>query len=646
VAAIGIGVWCAGAAIIPSLTDPEQNLARIAKQVAAGPKNSDDNRRMKDELDKALRNYLSKQANLPTPDVVKKLQKVLPATAFEAHAIDLPRGLRVVEVDTVLQASDYLLMKGSSGFKVFPLSGLEVFDDARLINESAGPMLVAIGHSGGQPPHHPQIKVYALLPDDIADETEKLLPPLHGEGSARFAKNGRDIVLDLSLLSLGQVEQLFAAGPQSEDGTVHQDLDWKEAHYTSRYEYGSSPFVALYAVARCMRYPDLTATHRQFLGTQGYELVQENKSQDAGNFKVKRLPASGDRLAYQMTGSVGTFVVELGKVNGVWAVVGTRNAPSSTDAVAVKSNTTEQPKSTTAEKPVVEQTASVQTAPVALPEPAPARAPIVEKTLSATAGKPASDKLISAGTSTTGAETAKKADSKKEAARKAEQDKLAQQKLEQQKQQDKLEQQKIAKKKLEEEKLAQKKLDEQKLAQKKLDEQKLELKKKKEAEQKKIAEQKKPSEQRKEDEHTQAAPQVSAASGQAVVIAAGTVNIRLGANTDAKPVAAVSKGASLEIAGKQNGWYKVRYHGQEGFIYAGLVDYKKPDAYTTATVTKARKVRDNNKKALASSQAGDRVVILGGLENNKYKVQLANGKTGYVEKDAVDVKVDEPQFVP
>lgn len=631
VAALGLGLWIAGSAIIPSLTDPEQNLARVAKQLGVGPKNSDENKRMREDFDRAVKGYLSKLAGLPTPEIVKKLQKALPVSLYEVHAVELPRGLRIVEIDTVLQASDYLIMKGSSGNKVVALPGIEVFDDARLINESAGPMLVAIGHSGGQPPHHPQVKVFALLPDDITDETEKLLPPIRGEGIARFAKNGKDIVLDLSLMSLAQLEQLFAPGVQSEDGTAHQNLDWKEAHYTSRYEYGSSPFTALYAVARCMRYPDLTATHRQFLGPKGEQLVRENKSQDAGSFRVKRLASGPDLVSYLMTASVGSFAVDVQKVNGVWSVAGTRNTPANISV----GNAPAQPPA------VAAQTAPVTTAPIeekkiaepiaAQIQPEPAKAIIVEKKLSV----PDTSKSESGNS---------KAKAEREAQRVAEQkaaeQKAAEKKHEQELAQAKAEQEKFDKLKKEQARKEAERKEAQRLETEREKSKKQVAKNQKNEAEKKVAiAASKPAEADRPTSN-------SAAIAQGQVTAVGTVNLRSGPNTTAKPVTSVTKGAPVEIVGKENGWYKVRYQGQEGFIYAGLVDFKKPDAYTTATLTKERHVTDHHKKSLGKPQVGDRVVILGGLENNKYKVQLANGKTGYVDKDAVNVSIDEPQFVP
>ena len=562
----GLIVWSAASFIIPNVTDPEQNLARIAKDVANGPKNSDDNKRMADEFDQAIRRYLSKLDEKSSPEIIKDLGKILPPTAYEVHVVDLPRGLKIVEIDTVLQACDYLLMNGGSGHKVFPLPGLEVFDDARLINESAGPMLVTIGHSGGQPPHRPEVKVYAVLPDNISDETDKLLSsPVRGEGAARFAKNNRDVILDISLLSLGQAEKLFVPGPQNDDGIVHQYLDWKDAHYSSRFEYGPSPFTALYAVARCMRYPDLITTHRRFLGAKGEQLVHENKSQEAGDFRVKRLGDAGDKVSYILSSNVGTFLIDVDKANGACTIVSARNAPS-TIASQKKTATPQQ--------------VAISQPPAEAPAPTTAPAAIVEK--------------------------------KNDAAQQKGHEKQA---------------------KAEQERLAKEQHD-----------------KELEANAQKKGGKGDKTETAKESHQTIASATPSAVPGESAQISkqltANTVNLRSTPSTDGKTLTSLTRGVPVQIIGKDNGWYKVRSQGKEGYIYAGLIDYKKPDAYTTATIRKNLPVTDGHKKQLGHPQVGDRLVVLGGLENNKYKVQLSNGKTGYVDKDAIDVTIDEPQFVP
>jgi len=212
--------------VVPKLVNADQNLARVAKRVAAGPRSVEDAKRSKVELSNAIRTYLKDNGGDKTNQLSAGLQKLLPSSTYEVHIADLPRGLRVVEVDTVLQAADFLLMKTPTGSKVFDLPGFEVFDDARVLNDTAGPVVTLIGHSGGQPPHKPLVRTYALLPDSISDETDKLVPALKNDGSAKFAGNGQDI----------QVEVISKANKKG----AHEELSygllrWKDAKFSSDY---------------------------------------------------------------------------------------------------------------------------------------------------------------------------------------------------------------------------------------------------------------------------------------------------------------------------------------------------------------------------------------------------------------------------
>ncbi|MBI4532580.1 MAG: SH3 domain-containing protein [Candidatus Melainabacteria bacterium] len=511
-------LWTALFTIVPQLTNPEQNLEHIAKRAAKGPKNIEDAQHIRQEFDRSIRNFLPHIGHLTSARIADKLKRVLPTNTFEAHVVDLPRGLKVVEIDTVLQATSYLLMTNSSRTKVFSLPGLEVFDDARIISESEGPVLVLLGHSSGQPPHHPHIKVYSLLPDDISDETEKLVPAIRGEGSARFTANGRDILLDLSLPSLGQSEKLFSNVSILADGTAHQYLEWKDAHYASRYDYGTSQFAALYAVARCMRYPDLIATHMKFLGQSGRKLVENFKSPNAGNFQVRRTASPDGTILYDMTGITGKFQIEVKKEGQMWSVAEAKSMlPAEQDSLA-NTSLSANPNHPTAEKKTTSQST----------KPTLAIKPQAEQVEINHAG------VIS------------------------------------------------------------------------------------------------PGERAEISRH----------------IPASTVNLRIQPNTKSQALAELGKGSTIEVLSKENGWYKVRHKGKEGFVFGGLVDYYKPEAYTTATIRAVRLITDNKAKTISQAQIGDRVVVLGGIENNKYKVKLANGKIGYVDKDAVDVLIEAPPLMP
>ncbi len=229
--AIAITASIAASYVVPHFVDPEQNLGRVAKRLASGPTSVEQAGTIKKEFAEAVKAYLKTSGGNKVADLTKSLQKVLPDSAFEVHIVELPRGLRVVEIDTVLQATDFLVMKTNSGLKVFDLPGFEVFDDARILNDTAGPVLALLGHTGGQLPHRPILRCYALMPDYIHDESEKLVPPLKIDGTAKFAKNNQDVHFELNLPSKSRQKK-------STERLAYGTLKWKDAKYSS--DFGAS----------------------------------------------------------------------------------------------------------------------------------------------------------------------------------------------------------------------------------------------------------------------------------------------------------------------------------------------------------------------------------------------------------------------
>lgn len=233
--AVAITASIAASWLVPKLVDPEENLGRVAKTLAAGPTSVEQANKVKSDFAVAMKNFLKTAGDDKTPALNASLQKLLPTSAFEVHIVDLPRGLRVVEIDTVLQASSFLVMKTGSGTKVFDLPAFEVFDDARILNDSAGPVLALVGHSSGPPPHKPMVRTYALLPDSIMDETEKLVPAFKVDGVAKFAKNNQDIQVEFSVPAAtngGGKRAKKNAAPTTER-LAFGNLKWKDAHYVS-----------------------------------------------------------------------------------------------------------------------------------------------------------------------------------------------------------------------------------------------------------------------------------------------------------------------------------------------------------------------------------------------------------------------------
>jgi uncharacterized protein YraI len=144
--------------------------------------------------------------------------------------------------------------------------------------------------------------------------------------------------------------------------------------------------------------------------------------------------------------------------------------------------------------------------------------------------------------------------------------------------------------------------------------------------------------------------ETASASGESTVAAIrGTTNsiiLRKGPGTTFGSIDEIAKGTPIQVLGEEKSWYKVKANCKEGYVYAGLLEYKQPDAYTVATIKQGKRVTDESNRQLASLQVGDRLVVLGGIKNNKYKVQLANGKVGFVDKEALDVAIDAPPLVP
>jgi hypothetical protein len=519
IAGVGVLVLVAGIAwslIYPKIADPEIALSSHAKRVAQGPSSPDDAYSLNKKLNSDIQKFLQNFGTLESPQLLTKLRTLLPSNAFEAHIVDLPRALKIVEIDTVLQATTYLVMPPSikdGQPKIFVLKDIEVFDDGRIIKDAAGPILVLIGHTSGQPPHKPQIKTYALLPDDIVDETTKLVPPINGYGTAKFAKNNRDLNLELSLVSMGQKESLFASVSPYDEALAFQQLQWKGDKYLSKINYLSSPIYALYNLAKSTKYPNAPDPS---LGKVAAKFINDNKN-NFGKLEIARIkakPASYEYLVKE-TNSNNKYKFVVAKNGKNWLV-------TTIDL--------------TKENKIADATQKQSQSPVSQPKS------IVKPEI--TASNSAKDKP--------------KLDNKEE-------------------------------------------------------------------------------EKPIETNSIKVVPMKASKACIHSKISSDKIMLRNAPYVGAKANDQIAKGVPVNIIGKANGWYKVNCNGKEGYVYAGLVDFDKPEAYTTAVVTKNK----------STSRVGDRVVVIGGIHNHKYKVQLANGKIIYLDKDALDVAVEmPPELVP
>lgn len=576
-------LWGVASAIVPRLADNQVLLTRAAKSLAHGPKSQAEATKLAADFDRALQEVLKNSGSLKDAELSKKLQTNLPSSLFEVHIFTPTRNIKLVEVDNVLHVSDYLVWVKQGENIVLPVSGLDVFDDSTTINDPSGKYLVLLGHTAGQTSHRPNVKVFAMAGNELTDQTEKLVPRLPGEGTVTLERNKQDIAANLSLLSIGQSENLFGMKQPDplavEDETVRYNLIWQSGHYWLQPNPGKGQLFAIFGLARCVKDPSylnryqtligvkakkqLKAIDRNLLGDPNF-LIQSGK-----DGKTDKKQPSGTNPVYTLLGPKLTAKVELEK------------RPAGPRGWAVSSVEVSSQKKVASEDQVAEEKPAVEPLPTEI-----AKRPKEEKDNKEEQSKPeqtstansAEDAPLPETPANEQASETKSEDSKTAEDGKTEQDKTP------------------------------------------------------------VA---------SSNESNEGINQSENEAVAAIRSSSNSIILRKGPGTTYGAIEEISKGTPVQVLGQEQSWYKVRANGKEGFVYAGLLQYKKPDAYTVATIRQGKGVTDESNRKVASLQVGDRLVVLGGInKNNKYKVQLANGKVGYVDKDALDVTIDAPPLVP
>lgn len=595
--------------ILPKLTQPNQDLKNIAGSITSGPESAEQAQKLKNKLDKAILAFLKKNGSLSSGDLLTTLQAQLPTSIFEVLVFDLPRKIKLVEVDCVLQPADFLILESDKGPKVTQLFGLDVFDEGRLIKTEADPYLILIGHTNVDMKKKPNLKAVALLPNgNSVDQSNKLIPAIKGEGSINFDKNNRDIVLERKLVQTAKAEELFKGELKFEDKPFKTVLKWKNGKYEPEHDLGHGKFSALYAVASVLTEPGEMDGFKSYLNDPARKFIQElaeNPVVDPPGFTIakidekqtttrrsrrrsRRASSSRSQIKYALASGKRSFEVILAGADGQrWTIAD------------------------------IDETTPEST---------------LEQMAEDTSGNPESKaEVVKAN------ELEKKQAAEREAAalkKREDADKLARLKKEESERQARQDKEDAARAK----KAAASKDEAAKKAA---------LERAREEAAKKIAAEKAKQEAAKKlaAKPSQVSSTTPAAGGKSIVTHRG-VTVRSGPGTKHGRVTTARKGDTVKVIGKDNGWYKVVVNGKQGYVWSGLIDYKKSDGYTTAVVRKKKPVQDSNRKIVSTANPGDKVVVVGGLRNNRYKVRTANGKIGYVEKDAIDVAVEEPAFVP
>lgn len=571
-------------ALVPGMFNPESNLQKIAKQVARGPKNARDAERMKAELEDAVKRYLEKHTELGAEELGAKLRAIFPSSVYEISAFELPRNIKLIEIDTLLQSSNYLISKNH----VFVLRGFEVFDAAKAFDDSTGPVLALVGHRNAQSGRHPQVRLLALLPDGFKARPEDSVPHFTGDGSAAFSANGKDIDLDLSLISRAVQEGLFDMQSLQTSGLKDENLKVKLTFVDGKYKLsdtnGTSALAALRAAAFVLSDGSAKGRFQEFFSPQAAGAIDRigKLKTCPPEFEVKRLGSgavttttkiisagssnqdSSDnrrrsrrhRRRHQ-SNNAPTVVTTTTKVSGFRYLLANSDdaleitlsqgkdrfqvADIKRSSMRLASAATSASIDPGQEVPYEDKTSNLVDKLLDSPDPV---LPASER-LSATAVMP----NTSAGVTTNQPEVSK-----------------------------------VVEKQI---------------------------------------------------------------VGEAAFIDATspTVKVRKGPSTGYQPISEAAKGTQLEVIGKQDGWYKVRVNGKEGFIYGAFVNCKTADAYTTGTLTRSKSIKDANNHTISRAQNGDRLVVLTGSTNERYKVQLSDGRIGYIDKEAISLAGAPPVSV-
>ncbi|MFA6207839.1 MAG: SH3 domain-containing protein [Candidatus Obscuribacterales bacterium] len=587
-AALGVlGIGAASFSFVSGLVDSDGNLQKVSRRVAKGPKSKEDADHLKSELENSVKRFLEKNAALSSAEITSKMQKIFPTSAYEIHVFDLPNALKLVEVDTVLQSCNYLM----SNKEVAVLRKFDLFDEAKIINRKGAVTLILLGHQNVSAGRIPQVKVIDLASGGIKERTDKAVPFFTGEGSAKFAANGQDIDVELALSSRASEEELFTPSSLRALGLPDEQLKVKLIYKDGNYELfddnGQGQMAALRAAAFTVADQAQKARFRKYLTNPVADSI-------AGLGTLKVCPP--------------LFEIKRRGKSGGNAVVAAAALPADDDNSSRRSRRRRREAARRAEQLAASQGAAgssnsyfmgnaedafeVQLArgSSGIYQVAQMRRVKVQGhgpdtdtgSVASTYENKTSSLVDKLLSSPDSATTADSSPDKNSGA-----PAIAPLAVPNNKVIEKTAASKVVEK--------------------------------------------------------EAAVEKGTVSS---TLSSDTVKVRRGAGTHYRTVAEISRGADVEIIGKQEGWYKVRVKGKEGFIYAGFINCKTGDAYTTATVKSGKSVTDARNRTV-NLQAGDRLVVLGGINNNKYKVQLSNGRTGFVDKDALDVGGDSPPaFVP
>ena len=131
------------------------------------------------------------------------------------------------------------------------------------------------------------------------------------------------------------------------------------------------------------------------------------------------------------------------------------------------------------------------------------------------------------------------------------------------------------------------------------------------------------------------------ASPGAGTVTASALNLRSEPSTDSTVITCVPKGTVVLVAGSSDGWYKVWYQGNEGYMSADYLSftYSAKETFGTGTVkgtgVRVRSGPSTGYSILGAVNTGKTLTVTG-VSGNWYRVDY-NGSIGYVCADYITV---------
>jgi hypothetical protein len=551
-------VWLG--ALSNTINNPEKTLANTAANLTGRSKSAEQMIGNIKHFDHAIRQFLQKYGALNTNELANKLTACLPHSLYESHVFELLPNLKLVEIDTALNASNYFVLLNNGKVEVMPIIGLDVYDSNSFLphsdktpnskNENEGQLLVLLGHSAGIHGHRPRVKVFlissTMQSDNIVDLTDTVLPKTYGEGNAKFSPNQKDIELSISTFSRGQElnvfspEQLKSSLPV-EDELLYEQLIWQNNSYTLRRQTPTSKMYALYALANALKNHDRSSSLQRYLSVNAKHIIDQNSLPTGEKgFTISSLKGTKktNNFLYILKNDVLKAIIELrpittgrkGPGSNMWYVNSLTLSKPSSASIAHATQTTN------------------------LPTSLPIAPSATQSTNQVTRSQPI--------TQTTSTPTTQISNSS------------ANQPITQPNKVENIQQ----------------------------------------------------------TYTNQQGFQVSFLPDLR-----SNIKLRSGPGTNYRPVYEVTPNRKVTIIGKENGWYRAKIDNKEGYIFAGLVNNNhRSNDYKNATIKFSTTIKDEKLHSAGNVHAGEYVVILNGLKNNRYKIISSNGKTGYVSKEAID----------